>query len=55
MKATMQNTLWSKIKRRVYPNHAKKSLRINLYSEIFEIVFYDITHLKCVQKKLTEM
>ena len=33
----------------------QRNLCVSFYSEIFEIVFYDITHLKCVRKKLTEM
>ena len=50
MKAAMQNTLWSKIKRRVYPNHAKKSLRIILLWGFLKLYFM-ISHIWNVSEK----
>lgn len=50
MKATMQNTLWSKIKRRVYPNHAKKSLRIILLWDFRNCILWYYTFEMCPKK-----
>ena len=50
MKAAMQNTLWSKIKRRVYPNHAKKSLRIILLWDFRNCILWYYTFEMCPKK-----
>ena len=50
MKATMQNTLWSKIKRRVYPNHAKKSLRIILLWDFRNCILWYYIFEMCPKK-----
>ena len=50
MKATMQNTLWSKIKRRVNPNHAKKSLRIILLWDFRNCILWYYTFEMCPKK-----